>query len=130
MSSIAPGSFDPQMSQSENEHRLELLFAPINKTAFGIALGAALAVLIFGITAVNLTRAPTETYPLSLLAQYFYMYTVTWKGALIGAWWGGVAGFAGGWFFAFCRNFVQATYIFLLRTRAEIRQTRDFLDHI
>jgi hypothetical protein len=35
-----------------------------------------------------------------------------------------------GWFVAFCRNLAIATSIFITRTRAELSQTRDFLDHI
>jgi hypothetical protein len=39
-------------------------------------------------------------------------------------------GFVAGWFFAFCRNLVLAFSVFLIRARAELNQTRDFLDHI
>jgi len=44
--------------------------------------------------------------------------------------WGFLSGFVLGWFFAFCRNVVVAGSIFLIRAKAELSQTRDFLDHI
>jgi hypothetical protein len=67
---------------------------------------------------------------LELLANYFYGYSVSWKGLAIGTGWGFVVGFVGGWFVAFCRNMVIAVSVFVTRTRAELAQTRDFLDHI
>ena len=51
-------------------------------------------------------------------------------GALVGAVWGGFAGFVFGWFTAFCRNFILAVSLFVIRTRAELARTRDFLDHV
>jgi hypothetical protein len=35
-----------------------------------------------------------------------------------------------GWFFAFCRNLALAVSAFIVRTRAELREVRGFLDHI
>ena len=39
-------------------------------------------------------------------------------------------GFCAGWFVAFVRNLVMAVSLFILQTRAELDDTRDFLDHI
>ena len=39
-------------------------------------------------------------------------------------------GFVGGWFLAFCRNFVLAATVFWVRTKANLAASRDFLDHI
>jgi hypothetical protein len=39
-------------------------------------------------------------------------------------------GFVAGWFTAFCRNLAVAISIFAIRTRVELSETRDFLDHI
>jgi hypothetical protein len=50
-------------------------------------------------------------------------------GVLIGAW-GLFIGFVAGWFFAFCRNFSIAVSVFVFRLKAELNQSRDFLDHI
>jgi hypothetical protein len=44
--------------------------------------------------------------------------------------WGFLVCFVAGWFVAFCRNLALAISAFMIRTRAEIEQTRNFLDHI
>jgi hypothetical protein len=49
---------------------------------------------------------------------------------LIGAAWAGFVGFVAGWFFAFCRNLILTIVLFVVRSKAELAQTRDFLDHI
>jgi hypothetical protein len=68
--------------------------------------------------------------PLGLLSQYFYGYSVTWPGALVGCFWGFITGFVAGWFLAFVRNLALTVAVFTLRTKAELAQTSDFLDHI
>lgn len=110
--------------------RLSLAFAPLHKRAFGAAIGAAFAVVIVLVTLVHVIAQPVEAPDVSLLRYYFYGYEVSWKGALIGGFWAFIAGFVGGWFVAFCRNFVIAVSVFLTRARAELHETRDFLDHI
>lgn len=109
---------------------LALLFAPLHKRAFGTAIGCAAALAVALATAVYLLRAPDPGFDLGLLAQYFAGYTVSWPGVLVGGAWGFVTGFVAGWFFAFCRNFVLATWLFVTRARSELAATREFLDHI
>lgn len=111
------------------EDRLTLAFAPLDKRAFGAAIGAAAALLVLAVTVVHVVKQPTGP-DISLLRFYFYGYSVSWTGAFIGAFWAFVAGFVAGWFVAFCRNFVIAVSVFLTRARAELQATRDFLDHI
>jgi hypothetical protein len=65
-----------------------------------------------------------------LLGQYFAGYDRSLTGVLVGAAWGFVVAFVAGWFGAFCRNTALAIAAFMLRTRAELSETRDFLDHI
>jgi len=107
-----------------------LAFAPLHKRAFGMATGAAAALLTFLVTAVYLLADPHPGFDLGLLAQFFAGYTVSWTGAFIGAAWAGIAGFVLGWFLAFMRNLVLAVMLLTVRSRAELGQTRDFLDHI
>jgi hypothetical protein len=71
-----------------------------------------------------------EELNVALLSQYFYGYDVSWRGALVGLFWGFVCGFVSGWFIAFTRNMVTAIWVFALRTRAELSRTSGFLDHI
>jgi hypothetical protein len=111
------------------EQQLTLAFAPLDKRAFGAAIGIAFALLVFAVTLVHVVKQPVGP-DISLLRFYFYGYSVTWGGAFIGAFWAFVAGFVAGWFVAFCRNFVIAVSVFLTRARAELQATRDFLDHI
>lgn len=109
---------------------LALAFAPVHKRAFGIAVGLAAGLALFLITATSALLELSGADDLGLLAQYFAGYSVSLPGALIGAAWGAFVGFVAGWFIAFVRNLVIATWIFAVRTRAELRATRDFLDHI
>jgi hypothetical protein len=106
------------------------VFAPLHKRALGLAVGLTFGAIIFLMTAFHLIIGPVDDAPIALLAQYFYGYDVSWRGAVLGLWWGFVAGFAAGWFFAFCRNFVVATWVFVIRTRASLYQASDFPDHI
>jgi len=109
---------------------LQLAFLPLHKRAFGMAIGAALGLVCFAITAIALVRPAEPELNLMLLAEYFAGYTVTWRGAFVGLAWGFVVGFTAGWFTAFCRNLVIAASLWLTRTRAELAASRDFLDHI
>ena len=107
-----------------------LSFAPAHKRAMGIAIGVVAALGCFALTAVPLIRGRPATLELELLSHYFSGYDVTWRGALIGALWAGFTGFVIGWFFAFLRNVLLAFRLVVLRARAELAQTRDFMDHI
>ena len=118
---LADGSLPPELA---------LAFAPLHKRAFGIALGLAAGLLFFSFTAIYILRGPIQGANLWLLGQYFWGYRVTWPGAFMGLVWGFVVGFVAGWFIAFCRNFMLAVSIFIIRTRADLNQSNDFLDHI
>lgn len=105
-------------------------FAPLHKLAFGVATGVAGAILMTSLTLAGMFLPSAREFPLELLGQYFPGYTVSWSGVFIGAAWGFVVSFVGGWFAAFCRNLALAISAFMIRTRAELDSTRDFLDHI
>ncbi|MES2125008.1 MAG: hypothetical protein V4503_10025 [Gemmatimonadota bacterium] len=107
-----------------------LAFAPAHKTAMGIAVALVAALCCFALTAMPLLRGRPPALELELLSQYFYGYDVTWRGALVGAAWAAFTGFVAGWFFAFLRNALLAVRLVILKARAELAQTRDFMDHI
>ena len=107
-----------------------LLFAPLDKRAFGVAIGVAAGLVMFAVTAIDLTLHSPPRSGLAILNEYFAGYRVTWPGAFIGLAWGFAVGFCAGWFLALVRNLVLAISLFLLQTRAELDETRDFLDHI
>jgi hypothetical protein len=107
-----------------------LAFAPLHKRAFGLAVGTASGLAVAGVTLLFIAAGRPEEINLALLNQYFWGYTANWLGVLVGFWWGFLAGFVAGWFLAFCRNTAIAISIFLVRTRTQLGNTRDFLDHI
>ena len=108
-----------------------LAFSPIHKRAIGIAIGSAAGLMVAALTLFHvLVPGASESVNLMLLAEYFYGYTVSWSGSLVGFAWAAFVGFVGGWFLAFSRNLILAMMVFVGRTRAELAATRDFLDHI
>jgi hypothetical protein len=109
---------------------LRSTFATVHKRALGMATGLTAGLVLFLVTAFHVVARPPDGPPIQLLAQYLYGYEVTWQGAFIGLWWGFVVGFVTGWFVAFVRNIALATWIVVVRAKAELAQTRDFLDHI
>jgi hypothetical protein len=110
---------------------VRLAFAPLHKRAFGLAVGVALGVAIAGATLVYLVRGEGNQGPgLWLLQNYLAGYSVSLTGVLVGGAWGVFIGFVAGWFVAFCRNLAIAVSVFVFRVRAELNQSRDFLDHI
>lgn len=121
---------DGSQSARSTSADLLLAFAPLDKAAFGAALGVAAALLMAGLTVLTLMQAEDERLPLGILNVYFRGYTVSWPGVFIGGAWAGFVGFVFGWFVAFCRNLVMAISLLVIRSRAEMAQTRDFLDHV
>ena len=107
-----------------------LAFLPLHKRALGIAFGIVGGLAVFAVTIFHITVLGVDSPEIWLLRQYFYGYEVSWKGAFIGLFWGFVTCFVFGWFAAFMRNLIIAATVFIARTREELRQTRDFLDHI
>jgi hypothetical protein len=121
-------------STTTAEHQLQpvlaLAFAPLHKAAFGVATGTVGALVMMWLTATVLISDRGRSFPLGMLSLYFAGYDVSWPGLFIGALWGFGIGFFAGWFVAFCRNVALAIATFSIRTRAELDQTREFLDHI
>ena len=105
-------------------------FAPLHKRAFGVATGTAAAALMLAMSIARLMLPAAQRFPLVLLREYFTGFDLTPLGIAIGVAWAFVVGFVGGWFGAFCRNFALAVSAFVIRTRAELLETREFLDHI
>jgi hypothetical protein len=110
--------------------KLALICAPVHKRALGLAVGLTAGGLIWLVTAFHVVVKPTGAPNLALLSEYFYGYDVSWKGAVVGAFWASVAGFVAGWFLAFVRNLCVAIRVRYLNARAELLNTHDFLDYI
>jgi Na+-driven multidrug efflux pump len=95
----------------------------------GLAFGLLSGLGLFGITAVHVATQ-AEGLPLYLLKQFFRGYSMTWPGAFIGLAWGFGVGFVAGWLLGFVHNFTVGMWLFIIRTRQDLRQTKNFLDHI
>ena len=107
------------------------LFPRAHKSALGLAFGLLAGLAIFAITALHLVSGLRgKGLPLYLLAQYFQGYEVSWPGAFIGLAWGFLVGFIGGWLLGFVHNFTVGMWLFIIRTKQDLRQTKNFLDHI
>ena len=93
-------------------------------TALVIFLLVIFAILDMSILGVSLVEraAYVVLYAGTVLAGFVIARTVGMDQAR----WALVAG----WFLAFCRNFMIAVSVFMFRLKAELNQSRDFLDHI
>jgi hypothetical protein len=105
-------------------------FAPVYKLALGVAVGFISGLGVAAVTIFHLVLDPRGALPLHLLSQFFYGYELSWPGALVGFCWGFFTGFVAGWFLGFVHNLVTAVTVFIFKTRGELAQTKDFLDHI
>lgn len=109
---------------------LAAALAPIDRRAFGVAVGTVCGLGLSLLTVADLLRPPGPGPDVGLLAQYYPGYTVSWLGAVVGFGWAFATGFCAGWFLALVRNLGIAIWIFSVRGRYELARTRDFLDHI
>jgi hypothetical protein len=103
---------------------------PVHKVALGIAVGAVSGVAVFALTLFHVVLTPQDALGIALLSQYLAGYSVSWAGAFVGLFWGILIGFVAGWFVAFVRNVVIASRVLMIRGKADLAQSRDFLDHI
>lgn len=110
--------------------QLTMAFAPIHKLALGLSMGIVGSLFLAIVTIGHIVFLPGRGKYLALLSQYFYGYTVSPAGAVVGLFWGFVTGFVAGWFLAFVCNLAVTVTLFALKTKAELKQTNDFLDHI
>lgn len=123
------------MAEEEPKEQLPspllLAFAPMHRTAMGVAFGVVCGGLLFVMTMALLVKGGYPIGPnLSLLGQYFAGYRVTFPGAFVGLLWGFGVGFLLGWGFAVARNLIVWAWLTLVRSRAEMEEYGDFLDHM
>lgn len=113
------------------EPGLLLAFAPLHRLALGVACGTVMGGMIFLATALLLIKGGYPVGPnLALLGEFMIGYSVTIEGALIGLVWGFVIGFVLGWGFAVAHNVAIWMWLVVIRSRAEMDQYGDFLDHM
>lgn len=115
---------------SAAQRQLMRAFAPLHRTALGMASGLVLGGLLSAATLALVIHGGFPEPNLGLLAQFFWGYSVSWPGVLIGFLWGWAVGFVMGWGFALVRNVVVWIWLTSIRSRAEMEQYSDFLDHL
>lgn len=104
--------------------------ARLDGSALGIALGTVTGLIIFTATNFLLLKGGDVVGPnLSLLAQFFVGYEVTFWGSLIGFVYGMIAGFLVGGLIAFLRNFVVSVYLHILRLKGSLSAVNDYIDN-
>ena len=104
-------------------------FAPVHRTAMGVAWGVVCGGLVALATMVPVIKG-NDFLSFGLLAQFFWGYSVSWSGVFIGLLWGFGAGFVLGYGFAFIRNATVWLWLTVIRSRAEMDQYSDLLDHL
>jgi len=107
----------------------QLLLQRAHKSALGFAFGLIGGLLLFGVTALHVALK-IDGLPLYLLSQFFHGYEVSWTGAFIGLAWGFGVGFVGGWLLGFVHNFTVGIWMLIVRTKRDLGENRNFLDHI
>lgn len=128
-------ALDKIMAEDEPKDQLPspllLAFAPMHRTAMGAAFGVVFGGVLFLMTMALVIKGGYPVGPnLSLLGQFFFGYTVTFAGAFVGLLWGFGVGFLLGWGFAVIRNLIVWSWLVLVRSRAEMDEYGDFLDHM
>lgn len=118
----------PTGLEADLAQTMQMAIAPVHKAALGVATGLVAGLVVAAATGFIVIVQPQPQPRLDLLDHYFYGYTVSWTGVLVGFLWAFAVGFVAGWFVGFVRNFVTAVWIFFVRTRAQF--SGDFLDHI
>src|SRR5262249_23726333 len=96
--------------------------------ALGVACGIVGSLGVFVATVILLIRyGPEMGSHLNVVSQNFNGYSVTWRGSVIGAFYGLMAGFIAGWTLAAVRNLSIAVYLHAIRLWSHL-STEHFLD--
>jgi len=129
----APGSsqIDRLADQTGIPKPAVLVLGRLDAVALGVSSGAVAGLWLFVATAALILRGgPHVGRTLSLLAQYFPGFDVTWAGAFVGLAYATAVGFLCGYAFAILRNSLVLAYFILLKRRAEQRELSDILDRM
>jgi hypothetical protein len=104
-------------------------FARLDKVALGTAMGCLGALVLLTATAILLLNGGDRVGPtLALLGQFFPGYSVTWRGSVVGAAYGLLAGFMLGWTIAALRNAIVGVCLRVIRLRAQLSAVQSMID--
>lgn len=108
-----------------------LAFGPLHRIGLGMAFGTIFGGMVFIATLVVMAKkGDGNLIQLELLNQFFAGYSISLSGAFIGLASGFGSGFVLGWMLAAVRNAVIWIWLTAVRSRAEMDQYSDFLDHL
>jgi len=128
---LIPKSISAGYEKPTSEDLLVRAFARMDKFAFALAMGLTCALAIFLSTIWLIIRGISPTDPnFYLLSQYFFGYSVTFEGAVIGMGYSFLWGFIFGWLFAYLRNLCLGLYVHWIKRKAESLKFKNFLDYI
>ena len=117
------------IAEESEDEVIEVAFAKIDPLALGVAVGVVSGLVIFMASAILLLRSGPMVGPtLSLLGNYLFGFEVTWAGAVIGLFEGGMLGCAVGALAAGLRNWTLKVYAKIVRWRDERDDRRHMLD--
>jgi len=119
----------PGATRDAEEIPLLRAFAPLHRTAMGVAWGVVMGGLLAVATMVPVIKG-NDFLSFGLLAQFFWGYSLSWRGVFVALLWGFGVGFALGYGFALVRNATIWLWLTIIRSRAEMDQYSDLLDHL
>ena len=109
---------------------LAQVFMKLDRVAFGLSLGTLAGLVLFLATLILVIKGGDVVGPrLQLLGYYFPGYSVSTEGSMVGLFYGFIAGFLGGWVFAFFRNAALFLYAAAVHRRAELYVLRKLLEY-
>jgi len=132
MAEIKVASPGEQTSSPQDRENVVLLraFAPLHCVAMGVASGVVTSALLVIVATALLLRGTDEAITAgSLLGQFFWGYSVSWSGIFVALLWGFFVGFVLGYGLARIRNTAIWLWLTVIRSRAEMEQYSDLLDH-
>lgn len=116
------------MAQKGIPEPVIITFGRLDPKALGLAISVVFGAILFLATLVLVLRGGPVVGPnLSLLAQYFPGYSVTWGGSILGLLYGALCGFIFGYGFAQLRNGVAHLFLLSVKRRAERATISDLL---
>lgn len=105
-------------------------FAPLVKSALGIAFGVLLGLFLFALALMGMMTGEA-TFVWLLRNNYFLVgYTPSAVGAVLGLAWGFGLGFVAGWITAGCRNFILVVWVAVVGGIERARANQEFLDDL
>ena len=114
-----------RFANSSTQKIFSQAFSKLDAVALGAGVGAFLGGAICAATVLLLIKGGDAIGPnLSLLAQFFPGYSVTWAGSLIGLLYGFVIGFVFGFSFAFCRNAAMRLHLGSRKVQRFLKRAR------